>query len=397
MSKTTVFFMLIIATLACTAAIVTAGVTEIKIYTNENTQRYYGSDVVGPAHAANYLGTKPAGPHVNALVVRIGMNADVDATKTPPDSNSLWVTRDAAMGPYAIKYHFVTMPNPRTWIDIWRDDTPGYTEYLDVSATQRITFWIKGLVGCQYPLWLRIRSQNHPVDGKDVEGARVPIDGETIIRKDAFGYHFAASDVPFNGDWQFVSIPLDFLQLATAAEVQAVIPYSWAGHVEGDHWFGGPTFDPKTIRAIMLDTRAGGEANQGNYPWPSAGQPVGTSDYWLDEIVFTLNEGSGVVDVEGNTSVMPLTYALSDNYPNPFNPTTNIEYAVPVSNHVSIDVYNTLGQKVRTLVDRFVTAGTYKTMWDGRDDNSNILPTGIYFCKMQASHFTSVKKMILTK
>jgi len=400
MKKTLLISLVTVAMLLFAVSLVLAGVTEIKLYTNENPIRYWdGYDPVGPNHAANYLGQKKANPHVNGLLIRIGMNADVDNSVTPPDSNNLWITSDAAMGPYAIHFHFVTMPNPRTWWDIWRSDTPGYTEYLDASSTERITFWIKGEEGCQYPLWLRVRSQNHPVDGKDVEGAYVCIDGETIVRTDPFGYHFAASDVPFNGEWQFVSIPWTFFKLGAdqLAELQEVIPYSWAGLRGGEHHVGGPDFDLSTLRTIAWDTREGGNPDQGNYPWPEGGASVGSSEYLIDEVVLTLNEGSGVTDVDGNVNTIPLNYDLGNNYPNPFNPTTSISYSVPVSNNVTIEIFNELGQKVRTLVNRYVTPGTYHVVWDGTNDKGAAVPSGIYFYKMTSSHFTKVKKMILSK
>ncbi len=382
------------------ASLIIAGVTEIKLYTNENPVRYYGSTEVGPNHAANYLGYKGAMPHVNGLLIRIGMNDDVDQTTTPPDSNQLWVTEEAAaMGPYGIDFHFVTMPNPRTWWDIWRSDTPGYTEYLDVSSTERVTFWIKGEPDCSYPMWLRVRSQNHPVDGKDVEGAFICIDGETVVRTDPFGFHFAAEDNPFNGEWQFVSIPWSFLKLGEAdlTELQETVPYSWAGLRGGEHHVGGADFDLTTIRTFTLDSKEGGNADQGNYPWPSSGDPVGSCEYMLDEVAFTLNEGSGVNAIDGTETVMPLTYLLEDNFPNPFNPTTNITYAIPVSNHVTIKVYNSLGQTVKTLVDQNMSAGTYKVTWDGTNLNGVTVPSGVYFYQMQSSHFNVTKKMLLMK
>lgn len=375
-----------------------AGVTEFKIYTNDNPPRWYQDDSVGTNRAANYIGQSKSRVHTNGLVARIGMNADVDTRVTPPDSGQLWATHESASGPYGIKVHFVTMPNPRMWIDIQRDDTPGYTQFIDVSNTQRITFWIKAAPGT-YPLWLRTRSKNHPVDGKDVYGAHICLQGETIIRMDAFGYPYAASVRPWNGDWQFISIPWELIKTSNLTDLQAVVPYSWCGHTEGDHWFG-EWLDLTNFKWLSLDTREGGGETKGNFPWPKdgAGQIISVSgDFWVDEIVFTLNEGSGVSDVDGKATTMPLTYSLSDNYPNPFNPSTEIEYALPVSNQVKIEIFNTLGQKVRTLVDRFVNAGTYQVTWNGADDQNNILPSGVYFYKMQASHFTSVKKMILTK
>lgn len=375
---------LLIAAIAFAAAMIMAGetgLTEIKLYTNENPTRYYRGVEVGPNQAAN--GIWP----VNSLIEDIDMNADVDVTKTPPDSNQLWVTTDAAAGPYAIKFHFVTMPNPRCGFYFW--------DNIDASSTERITFWIKSQKGNSYPLWLRVRSANHPVDGKDVEGAYVMIDGETIVKKDPFGFPFAFRDVPFNGEWQFVSIPWDFLNGDSAA-VAPVLPYTLVDpHMvkTGKH-IGGGYLDLKTIGRVQLDTKEGG--SQTGYPWPGGGS-IGYGDYFVDEVVLTLEEGTGIVGVDGKPTVMPLTYELGNAYPNPFNPSTTIEYAIPVSNHVSLKVINLLGQAVRTLVDRYTTAGTYKVVWDGRDEAGKPVPSGIYFYRMESSHFRQVNKMMLAK
>jgi len=372
------------------------GVTEIKIYSNDNPPRFYGDNPVGPNAAANYLGQSKSRPHTNGIVARIGMNNDIMTSVTPPDSAQMWATKEAAaVGTYVIKIHMVGKPNPRLWIDIQRDDTPGYTNYLDASGTERITFWIKGPKGCQYPLWLRTRSKNSPVDGKDVYGAYICIQGETIVRMDAFGYPYAASLTPWNGEWQFVSIPWAFIKTTNPADLQAVVPYSWGGHVEGGHYYG-EWLDLSNMRWLALDSGDGGGADKGNYTWPAGGS-IGVADYCVDEIVFTLNEGSGVTDVEGNANIMPLAYELGNAYPNPFNPTTTISYSLPVSNHVTVEVFNALGERVRSLVNQFKSAGTYQVSWDGRNDHGVTMPSGVYFCKMQASHFSNVKKMLLAK
>jgi hypothetical protein len=96
-------------------------------------------------------------------------------------------------------------------------------------------------------------------------------------------------------------------------------------------------------------------------------------------------------------ATQPTGFSMAQNYPNPFNPTTGITYAIPVSNHVSIDVFNMTGQKVKTLVDQYMTAGTYRIEWDGTDDAGRSMTSGTYFYKMSSSHFNSVKKMLLVK
>ncbi|MDZ7766501.1 MAG: S8 family serine peptidase [Melioribacteraceae bacterium] len=89
---------------------------------------------------------------------------------------------------------------------------------------------------------------------------------------------------------------------------------------------------------------------------------------------------------------IPLEYNLSQNYPNPFNPSTIIEYSVPQNEYVSIKVYDLLGRDVATLVNETKSAGTYKVNFDGRN-----LSSGIYFYKINAGSFNTVRKMMLLK
>jgi hypothetical protein len=95
--------------------------------------------------------------------------------------------------------------------------------------------------------------------------------------------------------------------------------------------------------------------------------------------------------------VLPDQYELSQNYPNPFNPTTTIKYALPEPADVNIQVYNIVGQVVRTLVDEGKMGGYYRVYWDGRDDNGYDLASGVYFYRIVAGEFHAVKKMLLVK
>jgi len=90
--------------------------------------------------------------------------------------------------------------------------------------------------------------------------------------------------------------------------------------------------------------------------------------------------------------------ALSQAYPNPFNPMTKIAYSVREAGPVAIDVYNVAGRVVRTLLDRESDAGAsgYVT-WDGRDDRGDRCASGVYFYRIQAPGFTESKKMIMLK
>ena len=94
----------------------------------------------------------------------------------------------------------------------------------------------------------------------------------------------------------------------------------------------------------------------------------------------------------------PEAFALSNNYPNPFNPATTIQYALPQAADVKLTVYNVAGQVVRTLVAEHQNAGRYTVEWDAANDSGHGLSSGMYFYRLQAGgEFREVKKMMLLK
>lgn len=95
--------------------------------------------------------------------------------------------------------------------------------------------------------------------------------------------------------------------------------------------------------------------------------------------------------------ILPYRFELSQNYPNPFNPATTIEYGLPGRSYVRVDIFNILGRKVRTLVDREEPAGTYTVVWDGRSARGQLVSTGVYFYRFRAEDHVETKKMLLLK
>jgi hypothetical protein len=108
-----------------------------------------------------------------------------------------------------------------------------------------------------------------------------------------------------------------------------------------------------------------------------------------------LKSGTGVD--EGGLSGLPKNFSLDQNYPNPFNPTTEIQFSLPRSTQVRLDIYNILGARVRNLVDRRMEAGVQRITFDGRADGGRMLASGIYFYRLSSSEFTQTKKMMLLK
>lgn len=96
-------------------------------------------------------------------------------------------------------------------------------------------------------------------------------------------------------------------------------------------------------------------------------------------------------------NLLPNNISLRQNYPNPFNLSTSIEYSLPVRNHVTIAIYNLLGQKVKTLVDEPRSAGLYRIGWNGRDDKGTAVSTGIYLCRFSTGDIVQTRKMLLLK
>jgi hypothetical protein len=92
-----------------------------------------------------------------------------------------------------------------------------------------------------------------------------------------------------------------------------------------------------------------------------------------------------------------LNFFLSQNYPNPFNSGTNITYSIDRGGHVILEIYNILGQLVRTLVNEVQQPGVYTIYWDGRDENGRSLPSGVYFYRIEVNRFIKTRKMLMIR
>jgi hypothetical protein len=95
--------------------------------------------------------------------------------------------------------------------------------------------------------------------------------------------------------------------------------------------------------------------------------------------------------------LLPHHFSLKQNYPNPFNSSTTIEFDLPQRGEVQLEIFNLLGMKIRTVIDRALDAGRYQFSWDGRDNDGKIVASGLYFYRMKSDRYSSVRKMILLK
>ncbi len=107
---------------------------------------------------------------------------------------------------------------------------------------------------------------------------------------------------------------------------------------------------------------------------------------------FVIKYSLGPTGIKNEQSNIIKSFKLYQNYPNPFNPSTSIRYSLPESSNIKIEIYNVLGIKIKTLVNRFKHSGNYKVKW-----NADGFASGIYFYRLQAGSYVKTKKMLLLK
>lgn len=116
------------------------------------------------------------------------------------------------------------------------------------------------------------------------------------------------------------------------------------------------------------------------------------ANQYFQELSARLIDGGGTINIKKETEEVPSDYTLEQNFPNPFNPFTTFRFSIPASVMVELSVFDVTGRKVSTLINSFLSAGTYSLNFD-----SGELSSGVYFYKLKAGDFVAVKKMALIK
>jgi C1A family cysteine protease len=104
-----------------------------------------------------------------------------------------------------------------------------------------------------------------------------------------------------------------------------------------------------------------------------------------------------ILSVEEVDGPLPVAYRLDQNYPNPFNPSTTIGFSVKRAGYVQLEIYNLLGQKVYTLVDRTLATGNYETTWHAKDETGRDVASGVYFYRLITDEYVGTQKMLLLR
>jgi len=170
--------------------------------------------------------------------------------------------------------------------------------------------------------------------------------------------------------------------------------YWLEGNIDEDPLFAGTGDHPFMLQDLSPCVNAGIPDTAGlNLPeFDLAGNPR----VYGGRIDMGAYENQNVV-VGANENLIPLVTKLNPNYPNPFNPSTTINYTLKEKSKVTLNIYNIKGQKVKKLVSKQLSAGQHSIVWDGKDDNEKSVSTGIYFYKLKTENHEKTKRMVLLK
>ncbi len=192
-----------------------------------------------------------------------------------------------------------------------------------------------------------------------------------------------------------IDYPNDVLRIRHIKTTQLTDGYMLASNLDKADDVG------KVIFGMINATPLQGSGAIAELVFEVIGEDVRSASFGLvDGDLYDLKGPMGVQLYDGEFMALPEQASLSQNYPNPFNPETTIDYAIPVGKEltpVSLKIYNISGQVVRTLVDEEKAPGFYTAVWDGRDKQDKVVSSGIYFYRIVADKFISVKKMVLLK
>jgi hypothetical protein len=152
---------------------------------------------------------------------------------------------------------------------------------------------------------------------------------------------------------------------------------------DGIYYAGGPRL------LFPCQTRESSSFGIGMYNLTPEGEKM-----YLNAVAFMLGKDVGV---SGRAGSVPAGYALEQNFPNPFNPSTRIAFTLPSQGVTKISVHSLLGREIAVLAEQTFEAGRHEVVWNGCDDSGNPMPGGVYLYQMKTRHRTQTGKMVLIK
>ncbi len=201
-----------------------------------------------------------------------------------------------------------------------------------------------------------------------------------------------------------VSLPVELATFTASGEDNGMVTLSWTTESEinnlGFNIYRSTGMEGEfdKINQKLIDG-AGTSSSSNTYTFVDNRTEAQTTYFYkLEDIdVDGKSRFHGPVKVFVETASIPDAFNLKQNYPNPFNPTTTITYGLPEASQVRLQVFNMIGERVKTLVQTHQPAGNYTVEWNGTTDSGRLLPSGIYFYRLDAGPHSDMKKMILAR
>ena len=223
-----------------------------------------------------------------------------------------------------------------------------------------------------------------------------PVGGGFMQVEVAAGQTVTGKDFEFSpyGTMPSIAGTVTFNNGSAASNVYVVAEHSWEESPEGfliTYTDGSGNF--------LFDNVLDGDYQVGvYYEGYSSMPPMRYFDLWGMAMTgqdFVLTQGTGV---ESKFSLLtPKTINLAQNFPNPFNPRTTINFDLPTAAQVEVNIFNATGQKIRTLVNNSMNAGSHQVEWNSRNDAGQKVSSGVYLYQLKTNNYTKVMKMILAK
>lgn len=247
------------------------------------------------------------------------------------------------------------------------------TVYFQCDMKGAVNAWNKKPIDPATVDWVGLRGGNKYIGSWTSGGAWNASDTTGFSKDDTTAFMRVLKDDGKNGD----EVAKDYKFV-----LKVVFPKgTYGGGIEykfGAHYPGADTVNNSTT---PLDNELGFQVNH-KFTLKDATAPV-----WI-----RMKFGDATTEVRQIENSVPKSFELSQNFPNPFNPSTVIKYTVPEAGLVTLKIHNLLGQEVAELVNQAQTPGTYTATFE-----ANRLATGIYFYTLNTGKFTATKKMMLIK
>ncbi len=244
--------------------------------------------------------------------------------------------------------------------------------------------------------YLWFQSGSNPAEGPHRSSANT---SQNWIQYSGVTSAFSAGNWFPSNQSEDTGLPVELSAFSAMAEEKG-ITLEWVTESEINNlkWIIERKIDNSPDDALMIAELEGQgtTSSQTIYSFTDTELEVGTTyEYTLKSVSY-----SGVIVKEGSitvTALLPTKLELAQNYPNPFNGKTKIKFALPDAALIRVTIYNTLGQKIKTIVNKRFEAGFHVVNWDGRNESGMMTASGIYFYVLNSKKTNIVKKMVMVK